>query len=332
MPYKHEVGGSNPPPPTFHFLMSRQIKLLSGTQSRPLMEEIGRYIGVPPAQHEISRFADGEIRVQILENLRGEDVFIVQSTQPPADNLMELLLLIDAARRASAWRITAVIPYFGYARQDRKDQPRVPISAKLVANLIERAGVDRVLTVDLHSEQIQGFFDIPVDNLFATPVFKDYFGTLNPEEYMVVSPDVGGTKRAWAVAKKLGNLPLAVIDKRRPAPNQAKVLYLIGEVKNKRLLIVDDIIDTGSTLSEAVSYLLDRGALEVTAAATHGLFSNGAKNRLDQSGLKEIVITNTVPLPEERKPEQTTVLTIAPLLGEALIRIHEERSVSRLFI
>ncbi len=296
------------------------------------MEEIGRYIGVPPAQHEISRFADGEIRVQILENLRGEDVFIVQSTQPPADNLMELLLLIDAARRASAWRITAVIPYFGYARQDRKDQPRVPISAKLVANLIERAGVDRVLTVDLHSEQIQGFFDIPVDNLFATPVFKDYFGTLNPEEYMVVSPDVGGTKRAWAVAKKLGNLPLAVIDKRRPAPNQAKVLYLIGEVKNKRLLIVDDIIDTGSTLSEAVSYLLDRGALEVTAAATHGLFSNGAKNRLDQSGLKEIVITNTVPLPEERKPEQTTVLTIAPLLGEALIRIHEERSVSRLFI
>ncbi len=296
------------------------------------MEEIGRYIGVPPAQHEISRFADGEIRVQILENLRGEDVFIVQSTQPPADNLMELLLLIDAARRASAWRITAVIPYFGYARQDRKDQPRVPISAKLVANLIERAGVDRVLTVDLHSEQIQGFFDIPVDNLFATPVFKDYFGTLNPEEYMVVSPDVGGTKRAWAVAKKLGNLPLAVIDKRRPAPNQAKVLYLIGEVKNKRLLIVDDIIDTGSTLSEAVSYLLDRGALEVTAAATHGLFSNGAKNRLDQSGLKEIVITNTVPLPEERRPEQTTVLTIAPLLGEALIRIHEERSVSRLFI
>ncbi len=332
MPYKHEVGGSNPPPPTFHFPMSRQIKLLSGTQSRPLMEEIGRYIGVPPAQHEISRFADGEIRVQILENLRGEDVFIVQSTQPPADNLMELLLLIDAARRASAWRITAVIPYFGYARQDRKDQPRVPISAKLVANLIERAGVDRVLTVDLHSEQIQGFFDIPVDNLFATPVFKDYFGTLDPEEFMVVSPDVGGTKRAWAVARKLGNLPLAVIDKRRPAPNQAKVLYLIGEVKGKRLLIVDDIIDTGSTLSEAVMYLLDRGAVEVIAAATHGLFSNGAKDRLDRSGLQEIVVTNTVPLPEERKPSQTKVLTIAPLLGEALIRIHEERSVSRLFI
>ena len=296
------------------------------------MEEIAGYIGIPPALHDISRFADGEIRVQIFENLRGKDVFIVQSTHPPADNLMELLLLIDAARRASAWRITAVIPYFGYARQDRKDQPRVPISAKLVANLIERAGVDRALTVDLHSEQIQGFFDIPVDNLFATPVFKDYFGTLNSEEYMVVSPDVGGTKRAWAVAKKLGNLPLAVIDKRRPAPNKAEVIYLIGKVKGKKLLIVDDIIDTGATLAEAVAHLMENGAKEVYAAATHGLFSRGAKERLSQCGLKEIVITNTVPVERERLPEGTKVLSIAPLLGEALVRIHESKSVSQLFI
>lgn len=296
------------------------------------MEEIANYIGIPPTLHDISRFADGEIRVQIFENLRGKDVFIVQSTHPPADNLMELLLLIDAARRASAWRITAVIPYFGYARQDRKDQPRVPISAKLVANLIERAGVDRALTVDLHSEQIQGFFDIPVDNLFATPVFKDYFGTLDSEEYMVVSPDVGGTKRAWAVAKKLGNLPLAVIDKRRPAPNKAEVVYLIGKVKGKRLLIVDDIIDTGATLALAVAHLMKNGAREVFAAATHGLFSNGAKERLNECGLKEIVITNTVPVEGNRLPEGTKVLSIAPLLGEALVRIHEGRSVSQLFI
>ncbi len=312
--------------------MAREIKLLSGRSSRKLLQEIQQYLGLDPVEHLVDRFADGEIRVQILENLRGEDVFIVQSTHPPADNLMELLLLIDAARRASAWRVTAVIPYFGYARQDRKDQPRVPISAKLVANLIERAGADRVLTVDLHSGQIQGFFDIPVDNLFSTPIFREYLGVLDPRTHMIVAPDIGGTKRSWAVAKKLGNLPLAIIDKRRPAPNQAEVLNIIGDVAGKNLLIFDDIIDTGNTLVEAVHALRERGGREITVCATHGLFSGDAPERLSRLEVREIVITNTVPLPPERLPRNARVLPISPLLGEAIRNIHEDKSVSQLFI
>lgn len=296
------------------------------------MEEMASYLGIIPVEHEVSRFSDGEIKVQIHENLRGQDVFIVQSTHPPADNLMELLLLIDAAKRASAWRITAVISYFGYARQDRKDQPRVPISAKLVANLIERAGADRVLTVDLHSEQIQGFFDIPVDNLFATPVFMEYFNYLNPEEYVIVSPDVGGTKRAWAIAKKLGNLPLAVVDKRRPQPNHVKILYVIGEVEGKRLLIVDDIIDTGTTVAEASYHLKEKGAAEIKVVGTHALFSADAKTKLEKAPIDEIVVTNTIPTPKDRFPSKTKVLSIAGLLAEAVLRIHEEKSVSSLFV
>ncbi len=312
--------------------MAREIKLLSGRSSRALLKDIQAYLGLEPVQHIVDRFADGEIRVQILENLRGEDVFIVQSTHPPADNLMELLLLIDAARRASAWRVTAVIPYFGYARQDRKDQPRVPISAKLVANLIERAGADRVLTVDLHSGQIQGFFDIPVDNLFSTPIFREYLGVLDPKKYMIVSPDIGGTKRSWAVARKLGNLPLAIIDKRRPAPNQAEVLNIIGDVAGKNLLIFDDIIDTGNTLVEAVQALRERGGHEITVCATHGLFSGDAPEKLSRLEVREIVVTDTVPVPPERRPRNTRVLPISPLLGEAIRNIHEDKSVSQLFI
>ncbi len=309
-----------------------EIKLLSGTSSRALMEEIAGYLGIRPAESIVSRFSDGEIRVQILENVRGDDVFIIQSTQPPADNLMELLLLIDAARRASASRITAVVPYFGYARQDRKEQPRVPISAKLVSNLIEKAGADRVLTVDLHADQIQGFFDIPVDNLYATPIFVRYFNHMEPDNYVVVSPDVGSIKRARLMANKLGNLPLALVDKRRPSPNTAEVINIVGEVNGKKLLIVDDIIDTGSTLCEASKALRERGALEIRVAATHGLFSGDAGRKIDGAPIEEIVVTNTLVIPEEKRPKRLKILTIAELLGEAIKRIHEERSVSELFI
>ena len=309
-----------------------EIKLLSGIASRKLMEDIARYLEVVPAESMVSRFSDGEIRVQILENVRGDDVFIVQSTQPPADNLMELLLLIDAARRASASRVTAVIPYFGYARQDRKDQPRVPISSKLVANLIERAGADRVLTVDLHADQIQGFFDIPVDNLYATPIFREYFGHLDPNRYVIVSPDIGSIKRARHMANKLGNLPIALVDKRRPSPNRAEVINIVGEVSGKDLLIVDDIIDTGSTLCEAAKALKEKGANLIRAAATHGLFSGNAGEKIDRAPIDEVVITDTLPVDEGKRPGKLKILGIANLLGEAIRRIHEERSVSSLFI
>jgi len=309
-----------------------EIKLLSGIASRKLMEDIARYLEVVPAESMVSRFSDGEIRVQILENVRGDDVFIVQSTQPPADNLMELLLLIDAARRASASRVTAVIPYFGYARQDRKDQPRVPISSKLVANLIERAGADRVLTVDLHADQIQGFFDIPVDNLYATPIFREYFGHLDPRKYVIVSPDIGSIKRARHMANKLGNLPIALVDKRRPSPNRAEVINIVGEVSGKDLLIVDDIIDTGSTLCEAAKALKEKGANLIRAAATHGLFSGNAGEKIDRAPIDEVVVTDTLTVDEGKRPGKLKILGIANLLGEAIRRIHEERSVSSLFI
>ena len=310
----------------------KEIKLLSGNVSKALKDEISKVLGISSTALEVSRFQDGEIRVQILENIRGDDVFIIQSTHPPAENLLELLFLIDAAKRASAARITAVIPYFGYARQDRKDQPRVPISAKLVANLLERAGADRVLTVDLHADQIQGFFDIPVDNLYATPVFKDHFNHLDPREYVIVSPDVGGTKRAMVAAHKLGNLPIALVDKRRPSLNSAEIIHIVGDVKGKKLLIVDDIIDTGNTLAEASKALMNSGAKEILVAATHGLFSGNAKKRLESVSIKEIVVTNTLPIPQEKRPKNMKILTIAPLLADAILRIHEERSVSSLFI
>lgn len=312
--------------------MRGDIKLLSGSTSAPLKEEIARHLGIRPTECLVSRFQDGEIRIQILENVRGGDVFIVQSTHPPADNLLELLLLIDAAKRASAARVTAVIPYFGYARQDRKDQPRVPISAKLVANLIERAGADRVLTVDLHTDQLQGFFDIPVDNLYATPVFMQYFNTLPADEFVVVAPDTGATKRARELARKLGNLPIALLDKRRPGPNQAEVIFVIGEVKGKQVLIVDDIIDTGGTIATASWALKDAGVQDIYVAATHGLFSGRASQLLEEAPVKKIVVTNTLPGVRERAPRKTDVLSIAPLLGEAILRIHEERSISVLFV
>ncbi len=315
--------------------MHGDIKILSGNNSEYLLQKIAFRIGINPTRRIVSRFSDGEIRVQIKESIRGDDVFIIQSTNPPSDNLMELLLLIDAAKRASASRVTAVIPYFGYARQDRKDQPRVPISAKLIANLIQVAGADRVITLDLHADQIQGFFDIPVDNLYATPIFKDFFTVkeiLNPDEYMIVAPDVGATKRARLMARYFGNLPLALVDKRRPEPNHAEVVNIIGDVTGRKLLIVDDIIDTGRTIAVATEALLDAGAIEVRVASTHGLFSGNAKNILDASKIKEIVITDSLPIPENRRPERLKILDIAPLLAEAIIRTHDARSLSALFL
>ncbi len=306
------------------------ITLLAGNASRRLARRIAGALGLEITPAIVSRFRDGEIRVQILENIRGTDVFIVQSTNPPAEHLLELLFLVDAAKRASAARITAVIPYFGYARQDRKDQPRVPISAKLVANLLETAGIHRVLTLDLHTDQIQGFFDVPVDNLYATPVFKTHFSDLPPNT-VVVAPDVGATRRARAIAKKLGNFPIALIDKRRPQPNAAEVMHVIGEVEGKEALIVDDILDTGTTLVKAAEALKKHGALRVRAAITHGLFSGDAREKVERSVLEEVVITDSVELPPERYPRNTVTLSVDELLAEAIVRIHEARSISELF-
>ncbi len=291
-----------------------------------------KHLGIPLGDALVTRFADGEIRVKIQENVRGEDVFVVQSTHPPAENILELLLLIDALRRASADRITAVIPYYGYARQDKKDEPRVPISSKLLANLIASAGADRVLTMDLHATQIQGFFDIPVDQLYSTPVLVDYFKKDLSDDFIVASPDVGGVPRTRAFAKRLGNLPLVIIDKRRPEPNRAEVCNVIGDVEGKRCLIFDDIIDTGGTLIDAARAILEKGAKEVMASATHPLLSSKASERLFESPISKVVVTDTIPLPEEKRNPKISILSIAGLLAEAVKRIHNSESVSSLFI
>ncbi len=323
--------GSNPT------LSVLDIKVLGGNSNPVVLRGICEHLGLEPTKHFVGRFSDGEIRVQIEESVRGHDVFIVQSTNPPAENLLELLLIADAARRASAARITAVVPYFGYARQDRKDRPRVPISAKLVANLIEASGIDRILTVDLHADQIQGFFNVPVDNLYATPIFRGYFQTLfpdglNPEEWVVVSPDVGGIKRARLIAEKLWNLPLAMVDKRRPRPNVSEVVSVIGEVEGKNVLLVDDIIDTGNTIANASRALIERGAKRAMVMATHGLFSGRAREVLSDAPIESILITNTVFRREKALPERTRVLDISGLLAEAIKRIHSGGSVSALFL
>ncbi|GBC83141.1 Ribose-phosphate pyrophosphokinase [bacterium HR10] len=309
------------------------MKIFSGNSNRALAEEICRYLKVPLGDAFLGRFSDGEIQFQILENVRGADVFVIQSTCPPVDsNLMELLIMLDAFRRASAQRITAVIPYFGYARQDRKDKPRVPISAKLVADLLTTAGASRVLTMDLHAGQIQGFFSIPVDHLFAAPVLVEYFRKKAIPDLVVVSPDAGGVERARAYAKRL-NAELAIIDKRRERANVAEVLHIIGEVQGRTALIVDDMIDTAGTLTEVAQALLDGGAREVYACCTHAVFSGPAIERIERAPLKEVVVTNTIPLsPRGREVPKITCLSVAPLLGEAIRSIHEETSVSRLFI
>lgn len=306
------------------------LLILSGRANRPLSEEIGRLLNRKVDAAHIHNFADGEIFVRIDRNARGRDVFIIQPTVAPADNIMELLLLIDAAKRASAARITAVIPYFGYGRQDRKDQPRVAIGAKLAANLVVTAGADRVLGMDFHQHQIQGFFDIPVDHLYAAPVLTEYFRQKELEDLVVVAPDVGSAKMARGFAKRL-EATFAIIDKRRPAHNQSEVLTVVGDVKGKNCLITDDMVDTAGTMTSAVHALKARGAAAVYACATHALLSGQAVERLSSSPLTELVVTNTIHLPEDRTFEQLTVLSVAELLARAMEYIHSNDSVSQLF-
>jgi ribose-phosphate pyrophosphokinase len=309
------------------------MKLVAGNSNRPLAEAISAYLDLPLARCIVRRFADMEIFVEVQENVRGEDVFIIQSTSAPAnDHLMELLIIVDALKRASARRITAVIPYFGYARQDRKPGPRTPISAKLVANMIARAGADRVLTLDLHAGQIQGFFDIPTDNLFGAPVMvQDIKEALPKENLMVISPDVGGVVRARGLAKRIG-APLAIVDKRRERPGESEVMNVIGDVSGHSCILVDDIADSGGTLVNAAEALLKQGATMVTSYITHGVLSGGAVARIMASHLKELVITDSIqPSESVLKAHNIRVLPTAPLLGEAIARTAEERSVSSLF-
>ncbi|PYO58716.1 MAG: phosphoribosylpyrophosphate synthetase [Candidatus Rokuibacteriota bacterium] len=305
--------------------MSYEVKLFCGNANRPLAEEIAQHLDVRLGDADVSRFSDGEVYVQINENVRGEDVFIVQPTCPPVnDTLMELLVMIDAFKRASARRITAVLPYYGYGRQDRKSQSRVPISAKLVADLITTAGASRVLSIDLHAGQIQGFFNIPVDHLFAAPVMIDYLAKKDLEDPVLVSPDAGGVERARAIAK--------LIDKRRDSPNVAVFMYLIGEVKGKDVIVIDDMIDTAGTLIQAVEAVRREGARRVLACGVHPVLSGPAISRIAGSDLEELIITNSIPLPPEKRLPNVHVLSVAPLLGEAIRRIHDEESVSTLFV
>ncbi len=310
------------------------LKVFSGNSNPALAEEICAYLGIPMGKAMVTRFSDGEIRVEINENVRGRDVFVVQSTSSPVnDHLMELLLLIDAFRRASADRITAVVPYYGYARQDRKVAPRVPITAKLVANLLTSSGASRVLTVDLHAGQIQGFFDIPVDNLYAKPVFLPYIAErFDGEQVVMVSPDAGGTERARAYAKNIG-ASLAMIDKRRTAPNVAEIMNVIGDVRGKQAILLDDMIDTAGTLTQAANALVDNGATKVFAYATHGVFSGPAAERITKSPIDEVVVTDSIPLrPEAAACRKIRQLTVASLLAEAIRRIHSADSLSSLFV
>jgi len=309
---------------------SHGLKLLSGTANRGLAEEIARHLGVELCRVNLGRFADGEISVRIDENVRGNDVFIVQPTNPPAENIMELLLLIDAARRASAARITCVMPYYGYARQDRKDQPRVPIGAKLMANMIQAAGVDRVLGVDFHQHQLQGFFDVPVDHLYAMPVFTAHYRKMQLHEPVVVAPDVGSAKMARGFAKRL-NASLAIIDKRRPQPNVSEVVNVVGDVEGHDCILVDDMIDTAGTVSEASRALKKLGAEDIYICATHALLSGPARQRLNDAPVKEVAVTDTIAIPEERRPAQLCLLTVGDLLSKAIKFTHAEQSVSSLF-
>src|SRR3984885_7396730 len=311
-----------------------QLKIFTGNANPSLAAKICASLGRPLGSAEVEPFSDGEIRLQILENVRGADVFVVQPTCTPVDrHLMEVLLMIDALKRASAERITAVLPYYGYARQDRKDKPRMPISAKLVASLLETGGANRVLALDLHAAQIQGFFDIPVDHLFAAPVLVEYFQKrFERGELIVVSPDAGGVERARAFAKRM-NAPLAIIDKRRTDVNVAEVMNIIGDVRGRHCLIVDDLIDTGGTLVKGAEALLKAGALSVTACATHAVLSGPAVERIETSCLQEVVVTNSIPLREDAmRCSRIKTLSVAPLLARAIQSIHEDGSVSTLFI
>lgn len=310
------------------------MKLLAGNSNLPLAQAIGEYLNVPLVDASVRRFADEEIFVEIHENMRGEDVFVLQSTSYPAnDNLMEMLIMIDALRRASAKRITAVLPYFGYARQDRKPGPRTPISAKLVANLITEAGADRVLTVDLHAGQIQGFFDIPTDNLYGAPVMSaDILERHADKNIMVISPDVGGVVRARALAKRLDNAPLAIVDKRREHAGVSEVMNIIGDVKGHFCILHDDMVDSGGTLCNAAEALINAGASDVCAYITHGVLSGEAVNRVNASVLRKLIVTDSIqPSDAAQESDKIRYLPISPLLGEAISRIADESSVSSLF-
>ncbi|MGI6452636.1 MAG: ribose-phosphate diphosphokinase [Syntrophomonadaceae bacterium] len=309
-----------------------RMKLFTGNANPALAEEISSYLGIPVGDAKVGRFSDGEISCAIDETVRGVDVFVIQPTCTPVnENLMELLVMIDAFRRASAARINAVIPYYGYARQDRKSRARDPITAKLVSNLIAEAGAQRVVAVDLHATQIQGFYDIPVDHLPGVPTISEYFKSRGiTQNALVLSPDVGGVTRARDLAAKL-EAPIAIVDKRRPAPNVSEVMNIIGDVQGKSVIIIDDIIDTAGTICLAAEAVLDNGAKEVFGCCTHPVFSGPALERLAKAPFKEIVITNTIPVPEKKRLPNMKILSIAPLIGEAILRIHEDLSVSKLF-
>ncbi|HEX2254084.1 MAG TPA: ribose-phosphate pyrophosphokinase [Thermoanaerobaculia bacterium] len=309
------------------------MKIFSGRAHPALVQEICEYLNLPAGNVLAYNFSDGETFCQIGENVRGSDVFVVQPTSSPVnDNLMELLIMLDAFKRSSASRVTAVVPYYGYARQDKKDAPRVPITSKLVADLISRAGADRVLTMDLHAPQIQGFFDVPVDHLFAAPVFIDAVRQMDIPRLVIVSPDAGGVERARAVAKRLG-VSLAIVDKRRTAPNEAEVMNIIGEVEGCNTLIIDDIIDTAGTLVKTVEALKRKGADRVLAVGVHGVLSGPALARIMESPLEAVLVTNTTPLEDKlSRCSKLRPLNVAPLLGEAILRIHENTSVSSLFV
>ncbi|MDJ0508793.1 MAG: ribose-phosphate pyrophosphokinase [Crocosphaera sp.] len=311
---------------------NNRLSLFCGSSNMSLAQEVARYLGMDIGPMVRKRFADGELYIQIQESIRGCDVYLIQPCcNPVNDHFMELLIMIDACRRASARQITAVVPYYGYARADRKTAGRESITAKLVANLIVEAGAHRVLAMDLHSAQIQGYFDIPFDHIYSTPVLLDYFATKDLSDLVIVSPDVGGVARARAFAKKLDDAPLAIIDKRRQSHNVAEVMNLIGDVKGKTAVLVDDMIDTAGTITEGAKLLREEGARQVYACATHAVFSGPAISRLSSGVLEEVIVTNTIPVPEEHRFPQLTVLSVANLLGEAIWRIHEDTSVSSMF-
>ncbi len=312
--------------------MGQDIKVFAGSASQYLARKISKEVNIPLSKSKTKQFADGEIKIKIKENIRGCDVFVIQSTHPPAKNILELLLFLDAAKRASADRITAVIPYFGYARQDRKDEPRVPISSKLIANLLTGSGASRVLTIDLHAEQIQGFFDIPVDHLYAAPVFIQYYQKRKLKDYVIVSPDAGRVNRVRAFARRLKReLPIAIVDKRRTGPNRSVVFNVVGKVEGKTALIYDDMLDTGGTMVDAARAMAKKGAREVYACVVHPLLSRDASEKIMKSNIKELVVTDTIKLPAEKKVKKIKVLSVAHLLGEAIMRIHRAESISSLF-
>jgi len=310
--------------------MPYERKIITGNANRPLAEKIAEKAGCALTQCEVSRFSDGEIFVQINENVRGTDLFIVQSTNPPAENLMELLMMIDAARRASAERITAVVPYFGYARSDRKAQPRVPIAARLVANVMVAAGADRVLTMDLHAPQIQGFFDIPTDHLYSSLIFDRYFQQIGLKDPVIVSPDVGSIKIARAFSKTLKG-SLAIVDKRRPSPNNSEVMHIIGEVKDKPAIIRDDMVDTGGTLTDAAYAIKERGAGDIYACCTHAVLSGRAVEKIEKAPIKKMVVSDTIDLSHKDLPEKIEVVSSAELFAQAVMRIHKEETIAELF-